>query len=99
VALTVAWMLATLSCAVGQVVALGMWLLARGAGIPADRPNALHTVASILLMVAGLTGLLAIALIPLVYRVRHARPPTAITIGSLVIGLVPLATIALLSFV
>jgi hypothetical protein len=94
VAVTVAWMLLTMSCLAAQVVALVMWLLARSAGIPAGRPNALYLVAATLVFVAMLTGLLVLALTPIAYRVRQGRPPLGITILAVVIGAAPLVTLA-----
>jgi hypothetical protein len=93
VAVTVAWMLLALSCLAAQVVALATWLVARAANIPAGRPNALLLVPTTLMMVALLTGLLAIALTPVVYRVRKARPPLAITLIALAIAVTPLITV------
>jgi hypothetical protein len=99
VATTVAWMLMTLSCAAAQVVALGMWVLARSAGIPANRPNALLLVSSTLLFVAILTGILALALTPLIYRIRKSRPPTVVTIAAIAIAATPLIVILCLALV
>jgi hypothetical protein len=94
VAVTVAWMLLTLSCLAAQVVALVMWLLARSAGIPAGRPNALYLVAATLVFVAMLTGLFVLGLTPVAYRVRKGRPPLGITVLAVVIGAAPLVTLA-----
>jgi hypothetical protein len=94
IAVTVVWMLATFSCAAAQVVALVMWLVARSVGIPAGQPNALGVVAGILQMVAMLTGLLVLVLTPFAYRVGHTRPPRLVTIGAIIVALMPLVTIA-----
>jgi hypothetical protein len=99
VATTVAWMLLTLSCAAAQIVGLAMWALAQSAGIPADRPNALMLVAGTLLFVAILTGLLVLALTPLVYRVRKSRPPLVVTIFALIIAAIPLIVFLALAIV
>jgi hypothetical protein len=99
VAVTVAWMLLTLSCLAAQVVALVMWLLARSAGIPTGQPNALYLVAATLLFVAMLTGFLVLGLTPLAYRVRQGRPPLGITILAVVIGAAPLITLAVAAIV
>jgi hypothetical protein len=88
VALTVAWMLLALSTLAAQVVALAVWLFARTAGIP-GRPNYLMLVPTTLMMVALFTGILVLVLTPLAYRVRRARPPLSITIGAIVIALLP----------
>ncbi|MDX1947997.1 MAG: hypothetical protein SFU86_21540 [Pirellulaceae bacterium] len=97
VALTVVWMLATMSCVLAQVVSLAMWLVARGANIPAGRPNALDIVSGILLAVAFLTGLLILLLTGIVLWIRRARPPRAITIVSLLIAVIPVVTIGVLT--
>jgi hypothetical protein len=97
VATTVAWMLLALSCAAAQATALVVWLIARSAGIPANRPNALMLVPSTLMFVALLSGILVLALTPVVYRVRRARPPLAVTVGAVLIAIVPLVTLAVLT--
>jgi hypothetical protein len=97
VATTVAWMLFTLSCAAAQIVAAVTWLIARSAGLPANRPNALLLVVSTLMGVAILTGILILLVTPLVYRVRKSPPPTAVTFIALLIALLPLVTIASLA--
>jgi hypothetical protein len=93
VAMTVAWMLTTLSCGAAEVVAVVMWLIARNAGIPADQPNALYMIPQTLLLVAFVAGVVSLLLTPLVYRLRRARPPIQITIAAMLIGLLPIATI------
>jgi hypothetical protein len=97
VAVTIVWMLLALSCLAAQVVALATWLVARGAGIPAGRPNALILVPTTLMMVALLTGVALLLITPLAYRVRKSRPPTAVTIAALVIAIAPLITVAVVA--
>ena len=97
VAVTIVWMLLALSCLAAQLVALAMWLVARAAGIPAGRPNALLLVPATLMMVALLTGVALLLITPLAYRVRRSRPPTAITVAALVIGIAPVITVAVVA--
>ena len=97
VATTVAWMLLTLSCAAAQLTSLAMWGLAQSADIPANRPNALMLVASTLLFVAILTGVLVLALTPLVYRVRKSRPPLVVTLIALALAALPLILLVVLA--
>jgi vacuolar-type H+-ATPase subunit I/STV1 len=97
VAITVAWMLLTLSCAAAQVVAFAMWLVARQVQVPVDRPNALFLIPSTLMIVAVISGLLVLALSPITYYVRKARPPRAVTIVAVLIALLPMISIAMIA--
>jgi hypothetical protein len=99
VAVTVAWMLLTLSCLAAQIVALVMWLLARSAGIPLGKPNALYLVAATLVFVAMLTGFLVLGLTPVAYRVRKSPPPRAVAVLAVVIGTAPLVTLGIAALV
>src|SRR4029453_15552378 len=99
VAVTVVWMLLALSCLAAQLVALATWLVARAAGIPAGRPNALLLVPSTLMLVAVLTGVLLVVMTPLAYRVRKSRPPLAVTVAAIVIAVAPLVTVAVLAVI
>ncbi|MCI0361711.1 MAG: hypothetical protein L0211_24770 [Planctomycetaceae bacterium] len=99
VAVTVVWMLLALSCLAAQLVALVTWLFARGAGIPADRPNALLLVPTTLMMVALLTGILLVSITPLVYRIRRSPPPMAITVAAIVIAISPLIGMAVVALI
>jgi hypothetical protein len=89
-------MLLALSCGSAQIVALVVWLIARAATPPANRPNALMLVVSTLLGVAILTGLAILIFTPLVYRVRRGRPPIAVTVVAVLIAIVPLVLLAAL---
>jgi hypothetical protein len=99
VAVTVAWMLLTLSCLAAQIVALVMWLLARSAGIPLGKPNALYLVAATLVFVAMLTGFLVLGLTPVAYRVRKSPPPRAVAVLAVMIGTAPLVTLGIAALV
>lgn len=97
VAITVVWMLLALSCLAAQVVALATWLVARAAGVPDGRPNALLLVPQTLTLVAVLTGLLILIVTPIAYRVRRTRPPIAVTIAAVVIAIAPLIAVAVIA--
>jgi len=97
VAVTIVWMLLALSCLAAQLVALATWLVARAAGIPAGRPNALILVPTTLMMVALLTGIALLLITPLAYRVRKSRPPTTITVAALIIAIAPIITVAVVA--
>lgn len=91
-ALTVAWMLSCLSTAVGLVVVAALWSIAWIA--PTAGPqHPLARIAAVLLAVAAITGLVCLLLTPIVLAVRQVRPPRAIVIAAVVIGLLPVALI------
>lgn len=90
-------MLACMSTAMGMFVVGAFRLLmlafpvATGAQHPFDR------IASVLLFTALMTGVLCLALTPLVCRVRANRPPRSVTIGAVLIGLSPILLLVVLS--
>jgi uncharacterized membrane-anchored protein len=98
VALTVAWMLACTSTVVGLAVVISLRLLMLVAPAAAGAEHPLARIAGILLFVALVTGTCCLAMTPLAYRVRQARPPRAITIAAVVIGLLPWIMLAVLAF-
>ncbi|SRR5690606_17112269 len=95
-AATVAWMLAAVATLASQLVALAARIAAWG-----TEPQELSQAASILpgwfLLCAVLTGLVCLALTPVVYRLRKRRPPLPVTIGAVVISLTPLVVLLVLS--
>jgi hypothetical protein len=74
-----------------------MWLVARQVNLPADRPNALFLIPSTLMIVAVVSGLLVLALTPVTYRVRQARPPLTVTAVAVLIALLPLLTVVIVA--
>jgi hypothetical protein len=93
VALTVAWMLACMSTALGMLVVLGLRLLmiafpGGGGGV-----HPLEGIAGVMLFVALSTGLLCLLFTPLAYRVRQIAPPRAIAVSAVLIGLSPIVMI------
>lgn len=85
-AVTVAWMMATLATA----AALLLFALARAwtASLPSppERPHPLTSLPGVLLFTAVVTSSLVLILVPVVYRVRSAAPPLAITIVATTIA-------------
>jgi hypothetical protein len=89
-AITVIWMLTAVATLAAETVTLVaravMWLFADADQLP--------VVARILpgwfLLCATLTGLLSLALMPVVYYTRRTPPPLSISIAVAVIGLAPL---------
>jgi hypothetical protein len=93
VALTVAWMLTAMSTAAAMlVVAAVQAIMAANPAVP-GRPHPMLPLSSVMLFVALATGIVCLVFTPLAYRVRRSRPPTAITIAAILIGLSPLVTI------
>jgi hypothetical protein len=98
VALTVVWMLTCMSTAVGTFVVLALRLLMLAIPVVDSRAHQWGQAAGVLLFVAITTGVLCLALTPLVYRVRIAPPPRPVTIAAIAIGLAPILLAILLSF-
>ncbi|HEY2414864.1 MAG TPA: hypothetical protein VGI40_21645 [Pirellulaceae bacterium] len=97
VALTVVWMLTCMSTAVGCLVVLALRLLMLAFPTAASRVHPLGQAAGVLLFVSITTGVLCLALTPLVYRVRTAPPPRPVTIAAIAIGLAPILLAILVS--
>jgi hypothetical protein len=97
VALTVVWMLTCMSTAAAMLMVLIFRLLVIGFPVAAGGRHPLAAVAGVLLFVALMTGVLCLALTPLVYRVRRTRPPRAITIGAVLIGAAPIVTMIIIN--
>ena len=93
--LTVAWMVTVMATLLGQVAALGIQLYVRLGGASLNdmmRAN-VEMIASVLLFVAGVTGLLCLILAPLAYRCRQVPPPWTVTLLAVVIAVIPIVTI------
>ncbi len=97
VALTVAWMLTCMSTAVGMFVVVAFRMLMLAFPVAAGAQHPFGRIAGVLLFVAIITGLVCLALTPLAYRVRATRPPRAVTIGAVLIGLSPIVLLVVLS--
>jgi hypothetical protein len=98
VALTVAWMLTLLSTAAAMIVAASAWLLMLAFPVAAGQGHPLASLPGTLTFVAAATGILCLILTYFVHRVRKSPAPRTITIAAVLIGAVPWATIAVLSF-
>jgi hypothetical protein len=90
-------MLACTSTVVGLAVVIGLRLLMLVFPAAAGVEHPLARIAGVLLFVALVTGTCCLALTPLAYRVRRARPPRAITIAAVIIGLAPWVTLVVLA--
>jgi hypothetical protein len=98
VALTVAWMLTLLSTAAAMIVAVLAWSLMLAFPVAAGQGHPLASLPGTLTFVSAATGILCLILTYFVNRVRKSPAPRAITIAAVLIGAVPWATIAVLSF-
>lgn len=96
IAVTVAWMLATLSTAIASALAVASYSIVRWGGEGADENAPLGFFPGLMLLIAALTGLASLGLIPIVYRVRPAPPPRSITIAAGLIGALPLVILVVL---
>jgi hypothetical protein len=67
--------------------------------VPAGGDHPLGRIAGVLLFVAMTTGMVCLALTPLVYRIRETPPPRAITVGAVMIGLSPIVVLVVLNLV
>ena len=90
IAVTVAWMMATLATGAAMVFSTVAYALHRPAENAAETSYSLGALAGLLHFIGFVTGVLALALIPAVYRVRPTPPPLSVTVVSAVIGFAPL---------
>ena len=90
-------MLTLITTLAAEVVALGGWGLLALLGNVAEAPGQIRMVLRLLLATSALTGVICLALIPAVYRLRRVSPPKAVTIGAVAISSVPILTMAWLS--
>ena len=84
-AFTVAWVLTALIA----LVAVAVSLLLRGTAALAEETEGLPLLADLFLLVSLVAGILALLLTPIVYRIREIKPPRAIVLTVLGIGLLP----------
>jgi hypothetical protein len=84
-AATIGWMLCVLTATVCELGVLAARLYF------AWHPNAtvIGTAGELLLFASAIIGLITLALIPVVYRVRRIKPPTSVTAFAVTIGLIP----------
>lgn len=87
--LTVAWMLMVVTTLVCE---LGFAAIRMGRPAPDSR---LTILSSLFLFAALVIGLLALLVTPVVLRSRRMPPPQGITVFAVVVGLAPVAMVAL----
>jgi hypothetical protein len=80
-------------CTLATVGALVLFAIsfAMTRNLPFDptRPNPGAMLPGMALFTAVITGSLTLGSIPVVYRVRQSKPPLAITMGSVLVGITP----------
>lgn len=89
VAITVAWMLATLAGTVASVA----WLVAAGIALyfkPPGRPSAIAMIPNSLWFIALVAGILSLIFMPAAYRWRLVPPPRAVAVYAVVIAVFPI---------
>jgi hypothetical protein len=84
-AATIGWMLAVLTTTVCEFGVLAARFYFAG------RPDAaaVGTAGELLLFASAITGLVALLLIPVVYKARLVRPPSAVTAFAIIVGVAP----------
>ncbi|HEV2969762.1 MAG TPA: hypothetical protein VGY55_07215 [Pirellulales bacterium] len=84
-AATIGWMLSVLTATVCESGVLAARLYF------AWHPNAaaVGTAGELLLFSSAITGLVALLLIPVVYRTRLIRPPSTVTAFAVIVGIIP----------
>jgi hypothetical protein len=89
-AVTVAWMLTTLATLGAEAIAFIGWAVL--ALVPGgDRaPTQLLALPPLMLFTASVMGIFCLVLVGVVHRTRSVPPPTAVTMGSVAISLLPL---------
>lgn len=82
---TVFWMLTVLAALVATFVAFVARLVAE----KPDSSNEVIFIANMLIGTALITGTLAVILAPIAYRLRQLKPPRAIVVVAVLVGLLP----------
>ena len=95
VAVTVAWMLSLLVTLAAELIAIPATIISKTHPQPAGQGMSKAFDADLFLFLALVIGLITMALVPLVYRVRAIPPPKSVTIAAFVVGSVPPFTILL----
>jgi hypothetical protein len=84
-AATIGWMLCVLTATVCE---LGV-LAARLYFLWHPDATVIGTAGELLLFASAIIGLVTLALIPVVYRVRRVKPPSPVTAFAVAVGIVP----------
>jgi hypothetical protein len=87
-------MLSLLATLIAQIVGILIRLLMMQVG---DSPR-LRVLSGTLLLVAVLAGLTTLLLTPVTLKFRRVPPPRPIVVSAVIIGLIPLVTVAILVF-
>ncbi len=95
VAATVAWMLALMATVFAEVLGLTCQLYTR----MAENLAVVRVLATVMLFVACLAGLITLVMTPIVLHVAEKRPPRMIVLVAVLAGSLPLLVIILQQFV
>lgn len=96
VALTVAWMLALLCSLSAELASLTVLVVARPVPPVEGRPQLAAALAGGLLLAALVTGAACLLLTPIVWRLRKSKPPLAVGMAAVLVGLAPMITLVIL---
>jgi hypothetical protein len=88
-ALTIGWMLATITTLICQIGALG----ARWAALGNPAVRQLNLFSGFLFFAAMAIGAVTLALIPVLYRIRKLAPPRAVVVFAVVVAIAPWVTL------
>lgn len=86
-ALTVLWMLTSFATLVALVLVLFMRLYLQFGG--PEKPATAESLSAVLLFVALIVGAISVVVTPVILKRRIIKPPLAVTIGVLIIGIIP----------
>lgn len=95
VAVTVAWMFASLAALVALVMAIVAEAILATTDAQEPFGQGALVLPNVVWFIALVVGLIALALTPLVYRFRPSPPPATITIAAVLIGAAPLVRVLL----
>ena len=94
-ATTVFWMLTMLATLGAEILALAGWAWLALFSARQESDTAIQSLPTLLLTTAGLTGLICLLLIPLVYKLRQSPPPKAMTLFTVLISITPMLLLLL----
>lgn len=96
VAVTVAWMLMMLVCGLALLMASVLSGLTQWMSLSQEAKRGLALLSNLGLLIALITGPLCLVLTVVVFRVRRDRPPLAITVAAVILGVLPVILAMLL---
>ncbi len=97
-AATVLWMLTLLCSLAAEVAAVACYAAARQWPGPPGEPRLPRMMAGTLLLAALVSGVVCLVLTPLVWKLRPVKPPLAIVIAAVLVGLAPIVTLVVVSW-